>query len=416
MKKLLGAGLILLALGALVLSVFSGRTFTSQMEQLAQEAAEDPRVQLVSSESQAGWLTSRGQMTLAYTLDPRTELLVTTDWQARHRPGWVTFTGEALLATESEEGEHLDLLAELGLEPLFFRGRADWRQASYQLDLEALAVADDHYSIELSGGYLEGDYDYASGRQTGRFTATDLILGGGHFTQSALDFQSLELKWKQEGSYPWVAGDLDLTAESIQFTGPQGEVLLDQPRLSQVLALSEAGFNLQLDVTTGEVSSAGRALGRAGLRVSTENFDGPAMAQLMEFFGEEADWENLDEEAMQPGMEAMNQLLEGSPALVLEALEIKLLTPFEISQKAEGSVRFDGRNLPSSYLNRLSSGEISDDEFASRVRLELLFDRINPDLLLLVGIPPFLQDESADQQRLVWEAGELRLNGQRLPF
>ncbi|SFC19479.1 protein of unknown function [Marinospirillum celere] len=417
MKKLVGGVLVALVLGLLVLSVVSGRSFTSQLDKMAEQAAKDPRVEILASDIQSGWLSSSGEMTLVFTLDARVDLLITSEWQASHRPGWVTFKGlTGLQSQDKESGESLDLLAELGLDPLPFQGRADWNQASYRMDLDALAVADENFSIDFSGGQLEASYHYASSRQTGQLLAETLTLGGGQFTPSTLDFKDLLLQWEQEGSYPWISGNLNLALEEIYFTGPQGEVRFDRPQASQHLQLSEESFDLKLDMSTGEVSSAGRSLGSAAIGLSTQDFKGQPMAKLMEFFSEEADWENLDEEAMQPGIAAINELLEGSPAILLDHLQVKLITPFEINQKAEGSARFDGRNLPSSYLNRLTSGEISEEDFASRVRVELLFDKINPDLLLLVGIPPFLQDESADQQSLVWEAGEVRLNGKRLPF
>jgi hypothetical protein len=180
--------------------------------------------------------------------------------------------------------------------------------------------------------------------------------------------------------------------------------------------MTEESFDLNLSLDTGEATSSGRSLGSAALSVRTDRFDGQASADLLEFFGQEADWESLDEEAMQPGLMAMNRLLEGSQALLLENFQVSLVTPIEITQQAEGSISFDGRNLPSQYLSRVSDGEIAEDDVMSRMRVELLFDKINPELLRLVGIPPFLQDESAEQQSVVWEGGELRMNGKRLPF
>jgi|GEM_PF-1831261 len=416
MKKLLIAGLAVVLVALLILTTATGKTFNQQLDNIATELAADPRVQVVASDQDTGWFSSQGELTLAFALDARVDLLITSEWQARHRPGWVSYQGTTQMQSTEAGEEKLNLLAELGIDPLPFHGRAGWKKASYILDLQALTLADEDFSIEFSGGQLEADYEYATGHQTGRLQADLLKLGGGHFNPSSLSFEELLLNWNQQGVYPWMAGDMHFNVDNLHFKGPQGEVSFAQPHLSQNLQITEQEFDLSLDFNTGDVRSAGRDLGKAALSLRTDKFDGQATADLLEFFSQEADWESLSEEAMQPGLAAMNQLLEGSPSILLDHLQVSLVTPLEINQKAEGSLRFDGRNLPSEYLNRLSSGEIAEDDFMSRVRLELLFDKINSELLMLVGIPPFLQDESAEQQSLVWEGGELRLNGQRLPF
>lgn len=416
MKKLLMASLGVVLIALLALTLATGNTFTQQLDNITADLAKDPRVQVISSDKDSGWLSSRGETTLAYVLDARTNLLVTSQWQASHRPGWVSYQGSIQLSSVEEGQESLDLLDKLGVDPLPFHGRAGWKQASYILDLQALALADKDYSIEFSGGELKAGYEYATGHQTGRLEAASLKLGGGQFNPSQLTFEEVLLSWNQQGIYPWVSGDMHLNLNKLHFKGPQGEVTFDQPHLSQQLQITEQNFDLSLALDTGEVRSGDRKLGKAALALRTDSFDGQATADLLEFFSQEADWEGLSEEAMQPGLAAMNQLLQGSPALLLDHLQISLATPVELSQQAEGSIGFDGRNLPTEYLNRISSGEIAEDDLMSRVRVEFLFDKINPELLMLVGIPPFLQDESAAQQSLIWEAGELRLNGQRLPF
>ncbi|WP_404416824.1 DUF945 family protein [Marinospirillum sp.] len=415
MKKLwvIGLGVILVAVVTLTLA--TGKTFTGQLDKLSAELAEDPRIRVVSSDKDSGWLSSSGEMTLAFTLDDQADLLVTSQWQASHRPGWVDYQGTTRLHVEEGE-ERLDLLDELGVEPLPFQGRADWSHASYLLELPALTMADPDFSIDFSGGQLEAGYEYESGRQTGQLQAAFLQLGGGEQDPSRLNLEDVLLSWDQQGTYPWISGDMKLNLARLHFNGPQGEVAFAEPQISQQMQMSEESFDLSLSLDTGEATSNGRSLGSAALSVRTDRFDGQASADLLEFFGQEADWESLDEEAMQPGLMAMNRLLEGSPALLLENFQVSLVTPVEMTQKAEGSVSFDGRNLPSRYLNRLSDGEIAEDDLMSRMRVELLFDKINPELLRLVGIPPFLQDESAEQQSVVWEGGELRMNGKLLPF
>ena len=416
MKKLLIAGLAVILVALLMLTVATGNIFNQQLDKIAADLAQDPRVQVVASEQDAGWFNSQGELTLAFSLDARVDLLVTSQWQARHRPGWVSYQGSSQIQSDEAGGEKLNVLAELGIDPLPFHGRAGWKKASYILDLQALTLADDDLSIQFSGGQLEAGYEYATGHQTGRLQADLFKLGGGRFNPSSLSFEELLLNWNQQGVYPWVAGDMSFHVDRLHFKGPQGEVSFAQPYLSQNLEVTEQEFELSLDFNSGEVRSGGRDLGKAALSLQTDDFDGQATADLLEFFSQEADWESLSEEAMQPGLAAMNRLLEGSPGILLDHLEVSLVSPLEIKQKAEGSLRFDGQNLPTDYLNRLSSGEIAEDDLISRVRFELLFDKINPELLMLVGIPAFLQDESAEQQSLVWERGELRLNGQRLPF
>lgn len=416
MKKRLGVGLLLGVIVWVGASAYVGKTFINEMDAALEQAAEDPRVRLLTQEQEQGWLQSSGTLTWAYQLDLETELLITSHWQAAHRPAWVSFSGTTALLVNQDGEPQLDLLDHLDLQPIAFHGQAGLRKMTLQMPLQPLAVAEEHYHIEFSGGELQLDYAYASGKQVGKFTTDLLRLGGGQFDPSKLDLEGLQLNWSQQGVYPWVRGDLSLQLQRLFFSGAQGEVSFAQPWLKQTLNLDSEHFDLSLELTSGEVSSSGNELGQLDLAFSTDHFDGQAMADLVAFFGQEADWQALDEEAMQPALDSLNRLLEGSPALNLDQLDITLLTPFSISQKAQGSARFDGRHLPTDYLHRVARGEISEEDFAKRFRLELLFDQINPELLMLVGIPPFMLDSSAAKQSLVWEAGELRLNGERLPF
>lgn len=415
MKKWLISGVVLV-LGGVAAIQFTGRIFTQEVDQFLVNLAKDPRMEVVALEQHSGWLRSEGEVTLAIDMDARQELIITNRWDARHRPGWVSYQGETQLASQEEGQSPVDLLAAIGLEALPFTGRAGWRQANYQLQLQPLSLQEEGWSIEFSGGQLEADYVYSSGQQSGHLQADLIQLASGPFNPTQLTFDDLSLHWEQQGVYPWISGNLEAHLEKLSWQGPQGELQLIQPQGSQSLAFSEEAFALELGVDTGRVQTAGRDLGQLRLQVETQDFDGMAMADLLDFFGQQADWEALSEEAMQPGLKALNQLLKGSPGIQLKQLEVDLVAPIEVSQGAEGSLQFDGTNLPDDYLNRLSRGEIAEDDFIQRFKLELLVDQIDPDLLLLVGIPAFLQDESKAQQRITWQAGELRLNGQRLPF
>lgn len=416
MKKMLIAGLAVLVVASALLAQMTGSIFSQEVDKLSVQLEKDPRIQVLTQEQESGWFASQGKITVSFVLDSQHNLVVTNHWQARHRPGWVSYQGDTFLHSLDAEESSLDLLEGLGIESLPFSGRAGWRKASYQLELEAVSWMEKDLSVDFSGGQLDADYVYASGQQTGHLTADFLTLASGQFNPSKLRFDGLSLAWGQQGVYPWVSGEMHGSMEQLHFQGPQGELRFDQPSISQNLAMSEKAFDLRVDFDSGSVGSGDRSLGQLAFSLHTDRFNGQAMADLLTFFSEEADWEAVNEEAMQPALSAFNRLLEGSPGIVLEKLAVDLARPIEISQKAGGSLYFDGRNLPENYLNRVSSGELAEDDLMKRLSLELVFDQIDSELLMLIGIPAFLQDESKAQQQLTWEGGELRLNGQRLPF
>lgn len=416
MKKTLITGLLVVAVTLVGATIMTGRIFQGQVNNLTAEALKDPRLEVLDASVNEGMFSSSGNLAIAMQLEDGLRLIVESPWQASHLPLWVNFTGQTLVTLETpEEDEVINLLDELGMEPLEYQGRADWKKATYQMAAQTLMFNDGYASIEIPSMTLLGDYHY-SGRQTGSLLAKQVTLIEKSYATTQLKLKDLALSWDQQASYPWVEGDAELKAEQVDFSSVQGKIQLIKPSLKQQLVYNQETFDYRLALDLGQVKNDTEGLGAGKLALKTESFNGQAVADLIAALAANPDLDQAKEQDLQAMMSAFDQLLSGSPALVLEEFHVNLESPFQLEQKATGKLSFDGNNLPLNYLLQLEEGRLTTDDPISRARLELNFSKLEPGLLMLVGIPLDLLDPDAEQQQLLFEANELKLNGQRIPF
>ncbi|WP_114417708.1 DUF945 family protein [Marinospirillum perlucidum] len=413
MKKWLLSGSLLLVILLVIMTVATGRVFEQQLEKAVAQVASSPGYTLVSQDIRGGLLGSEADLELAFQLDARTQVLISTLLVSSYRPGWTTFQGGMDMQVIWDDQEPLDFLESVGLEELPFSGQADWSKASYRLEVDELKSEDSDLTLHMQEAELAGSYHY-NGEQDGQLQMERLAFTSPRADD--LEILDLEAVWQNTGGYPWGEGEMQVHATEITYQSPLGRVQLQQPQLDYAIQLTEEALDLSMQLDTGEITSSGRPLGQVDITFHTENLNGEAALELAEHFNQDIDWNQADAAAMQPARDAASRLLSGSPKLVLDQLAVELQAPFPIQQMAEGELKFDGRNLPTDYLARLSAGELPPEDFASRVSLQLLMDEVDPNLMRLVGLPTSLLDEEADQQMLSWEKGQLRLNDQPLPF
>lgn len=412
MKKFLWILLLVLVVAGVAASITTGRMFHTELQKVTTESVRDPRIELVLNEVEEGLFSSSGQQTLAMNLDAETRLLIETSWQASHLPGWLNFNGDVNLKAESlQDGETIDLLQELGITPLTYVGKADWNKATYRLVLEPFNLQEAGVLLESSGLVHEGVYHY-TGQQVGQLRMDSLSTRGQGYNTSNLDLTGLLMTFDQQVDYPWSKGQVELTVESLDFSGSQGNVLVSKPLWQMQLDFTQQAFDLLMKLDLGEVTSDGDPLATGRLTLRTQQLNGQAMADLLEQMDGQVGFEHLSESQNELLLATTDRLLAGSPQLLLEQLEISLKAPMELDQKVRGSLSFDGTNLPTDYLLQLSSAQLETEDFFSRVRLELVFDQINPILLLMMGVPTHMVDDPSQEQHLLLENGELRLNGQ----
>lgn len=412
MKKFLWILLLVLVVAGVAASITTGRMFHTELQKVTTESVRDPRIELVLNEVEEGLFSSSGQQTLAMNLDAETRLLIEASWQASHLPGWLNFNGDVNLKAESlQDGETIDLLQELGITPLTYVGKADWNKATYRLVLEPFNLQEAGVLLESSGLVHEGVYHY-TGQQVGQLRMDSLSTRGQGYNTSNLDLTGLLMTFDQQVDYPWSKGQVELTVESLDFSGSQGNVLVSKPLWQMQLDFTQQAFDLLMKLDLGEVTSDGDPLATGRLTLRTQQLNGQAMADLLEQMDGQVGFEHLSESQNELLLATTDRLLAGSPQLLLEQLEISLKAPMELDQKVRGSLSFDGTNLPTDYLLQLSSAQLETEDFFSRVRLELVFDQINPILLLMMGIPTHMVDDPSQEQHLLLENGELRLNGQ----
>ncbi|GLR63355.1 DUF945 family protein [Marinospirillum insulare] len=413
MKKLLIIGLIVL-LAAAGASVMTGRVFEEQLANFEAEMNKDPRLDAVSHSVDTGLFSSSGSMTVSMYLEDNQQLIIESPWQASYLPGWVNYQGETLV-TLAAEGEVINLLEELDLGELKYQGKAGWKKATFSMAVQPFLFEDKYAKLDLSGLDLAATYHY-SGQQEGKLIAKNLILVEKNQQVTELAFKDLALTWDQQGSYPFVQGDAELKADEINFSSPQGVVNLAKSTWSQQLVFNEQNFDYSMSLDLGEIQSQGENLGTGKLSLKTANFNGQAMADLLELLATNPNYDQGEEATNQAVMAALDQLLGGSPAIELEELSLNIQMPFVLEQDAWGELSFDGTNLPVNYVQQLEIGRIDSDDALGRTRLELNFSKIEPGLLMLIGIPPSMLNSEADEQKLVFEAGVLELNGNPLPF
>jgi len=414
MKKLLIIGLIILlvAVGA---SVMTGRVFQKQLVNLEAEISKDPRFEAVSNNINTGLFSSSGSVTVAMYLADNQQLIIENPWQASHFPGWVNYQGQTLLTLEVDGQEAINLLEELNLSSLEYQGKADWKKATFSMFVEPFLFEDEYAKVEMSGIDLAGTYHY-SGRQVGKLMTKNLALLEKGYETASLKFEELALSWDQVSNYPFVQGGAELMAGHIYFSSPQGKVELGNPSWSQELDFNEQNFDYLMSLDLGDIKSQGENIGTAKFSLKTANFNGQAVADLLALMAGNSAYEQMDAATTQAIVAAVDKLLGGSPALILNDFKLNVHTPFTFEQEATGRLSFDGSNLPINYLQQLDEGRLNSDDALSRTRLELNFNKIDPGLLMLVGIPPSMLNTASDEQKLVFEAGKLKLNGQPLPF
>lgn len=416
MKKFLWGLLVVLLVAGVAASITTGRMFHAELQKVTTESVRDPRIELVLNEVSEGLFSSSGQQTLAMELDTETRLLIEARWQASHLPGWLNFSGDVALKAESLlDGESVDLLQELGIAPLTYTGKAGWNKASYTLVMEPFNLEEAGILLESSGLVHEGVYHY-TGQQVGQLRMDRLTTRGQGYNTSDMELSGLLMTFDQTVDYPWSQGQVELTFDALDFNGSQGNVLITGPVWEMQLDFTLQAFDLLMKLDIGEVTSDGQPLANGSLVLKTRQLDGQAMADLLEQMGGHTDFEQLSEAQNQALLAATDRLLAGSPQLLLEQLNVSVKAPMELDQKVHGSLGFDGTNLPSDYLLQLSSAQLDAADFFNRVRLELTFDQINPVLLLMMGIPPSMIEDPAQEQHLLLENGELKLNGQLLPL
>ena len=414
MKKLLIIGLVL-ALVALGASVMTGRIFHERLVDIEAKINKDPRLEAVNTTENKGLLSSSGTLTVAMYLEDKQRLIIESPWQASHFPGWVNYAGKTQLLLEMDEKEIFDLLDELGMEALAYQGKAGWKEASFQMLVQPFVFEDAYSKIEVASIDLTGSYNY-SDLQTGNLIAKQVRFLEKSRARTQLELDNLALSWNQRGHYPWVEGDAKLTLERAYFLSSQGEIELINPSLTQQLAFNKQSFDYLIDLNLGKVKSQGENLGTGKLTLKTLDFNGQAMASLIEASASRTaieQTENKDEQAINS---ALDQLLGGSPTLVLQALNFDLQLPFKFEQQATGRLSFDGTNLPLNYLQQLEEGRLASEDATNRIRLELNLSKLEPALLLMAGIPTSFLDLDSEEQKLVFEAGELKLNGHLIPF
>lgn len=416
MKKYFWIFLLVLVVAGVAASITTGKMFYTELQKVTAESVRDPRIELVLNQVDEGLFSSSGQQTLAMNLDAETRLLIETRWQAKHLPGWLNFSGDVHLKAESlQDGETIDLLQELGIAPMTYTGKADWNKATYRLVLEPFDLQEAGILLESSGLVHDGVYHY-TGQQVGQLRMDHLQARGQGYNTSHLNLTGLLMTFDQQVDYPWSKGQVKLTFESLDFTGSQGNLLITQPVWELQLDFTRQAFNLLTQLNLGDVTSEGEPLATGQLTLRTQQLDGQAMADLLEQMANHTDFDQLTETQNQQLLATTDRLLAGSPKLLLEQLNISLKAPMELDQKVQGSLSFDGTNLPTDYLLQLSSAQLDTADFFNRVRLELIFDQINPVLLMMIGLPPYMVEDPSQEQHLLLENGELKLNGQLIPL
>lgn len=415
MKKLLLGGLVVAVAAATGASIMSGRIFQEQVLKLEAEVGKDPRINIVENTINKGLFTSSGSLNISMHLEDGQRLIFESPWQASHLPGWVSYSGETQITLELEGEKVIDLLEEYSMQPLRYQGTAGWNKATTQMLIEPFWYEDALTQIELSGVDLTGEY-YYSGRQTGQLVIKQGSVVKNSYSESRLELEELVFTWDQKGEYPWVQGSAQIKADRIYVSSAQGEAEFSQPSFSQNLVFNPQAFDFLMTLDLGKVSNQDEEVGTSKFTLKTEQFNGQAIADLVELLTVNSRFEDASEEDLQSLKQAFGRLLDGSPALVLQEFNLELKSPIKFNQQAKGRLGFDGSNLPLNYLDQLEEGSLDQEDPINRIKLELSLNKLDPGLLMMLGLPASLLNQDEDEQVLVFEAGELKLNGHLLPF
>ena len=415
MKKIVILGLVVLgtAVGA---TVIAGREFQAQLVQLETEMDQDPRIEVVNNTLNKGLFSSSGSMIFAMHLEDDQRLIIESPWQASHFPGWVDYTGQLLLSLDLGLQETVNLLDRVGILAPEYQGTAGWKKTTFQMHLEPFVFNEGLASLEVSGASVTGSYSY-SGEQQGQLVINKLAFSEQNYAATTFDLNDLTVSWNQVSNYPWLQGTAEVSAGRIYVANQQQNIELIQPRLSQELVLNQQAFDYLASLDLGEIKSQGSPMGSAKLRLKTEGLNGQAVADLMDVVATNTHLEEAEAKGDLDRVQgALNSLLAGSPAVVLQEFNLTLKSPIVLEQQTTGKLSFDGRNLPISYLQQIEKGRLDSNDLINRTRLELNFSRLDQGLLMMLGIPASVLNPDQAEQKLVFEAGELRLNGNHLPF
>lgn len=415
MKKIVILGLVVLgtAVGA---TVIAGREFQAQLVQLETEMDQDPRIEVVNNTLNKGLFSSSGSMTFAMHLEDDQRLIIESPWQASHFPGWVDYTGQLLLSLDLGLQETVNLLDRVGILAPEYQGTAGWKKTTFQMHLEPFVFNEGLASLEVSGASVTGSYSY-SGEQQGQLVINKLAFSEQNYAATTFDLNDLTVSWNQVSNHPWLQGTAEVSAGRIYVANQQQNIELIQPRLSQELVLNQQAFDYLASLDLGEIKSQGSPMGSAKLRLKTEGLNGQAVADLMDVVATNTHLEEAEAKGDLDRVQgALNSLLAGSPAVVLQEFNLTLKSPIVLEQQTTGKLSFDGRNLPISYLQQIEKGRLDSNDLINRTRLELNFSRLDQGLLMMLGIPASVLNPDQAEQKLVFEAGELRLNGNHLPF
>ena len=415
MKKIVILGLVVLgtAVGA---TVIAGREFQAQLVQLETEMDQDPRIEVVNNTLNKGLFSSSGSMTFAMHLEDDQRLIIESPWQASHFPGWVDYTGQLLLSLDLGLQETVNLLDRVGILAPEYQGTAGWKKTTFQMHLEPFVFNEGLASLEVSGASVTGSYSY-SGEQQGQLVINKLAFSEQNYAATTFDLNDLTVSWNQVSNHPWLQGTAEVSAGRIYVANQQQNIELIQPRLSQELVLNQQAFDYLASLDLGEIKSQGSPMGSAKLRLKTEGLNGQAVADLMDVVATNTHLEEAEAKGDLDRVQgALNSLLAGSPAVVLQEFNLTLKSPIVLEQQTTGKLSFDGRNLPISYLQQIEKGRLDSNDLIKRTRLELNFSRLDQGLLMMLVIPSSVLNPDQAEQKLVFEAGELRLNGNHLPF
>ena len=415
MKKIVILGLVVLgtAVGA---TVIAGREFQAQLVQLETEMDQDPRIEVVNNTLNKGLFSSSGSMIFAMHLEDDQRLIIESPWQASHFPGWVDYTGQLLLSLDLGLQETVNLLDRVGILAPEYQGTAGWKKTTFQMHLEPFVFNEGLASLEVSGASVTGSYSY-SGEQQGQLVINKLAFSEQNYAATTFDLNDLTVSWNQVSNHPWLQGTAEVSAGRIYVANQQQNIELIQPRLSQELVLNQQAFDYLASLDLGEIKSQGSPMGSAKLRLKTEGLNGQAVADLMDVVATNTHLEEAEAKGDLDRVQgALNSLLAGSPAVVLQEFNLTLKSPIVLEQQTTGKLSFDGRNLPISYLQQIEKGRLDSNDLINRTRLELNFSRLDQGLLMMLGIPASVLNPDQAEQKLVFEAGELRLNGNHLPF
>lgn len=410
MKKWMAVLVLVLLLGA-GLTLASGRALDKNLPVIMAEWADAPGVTLTSSNQQRGLLTSSGREVFSTPLLPGVEWQTVIDWTAGHRPGWISFSGDVRLLLVSDS-KTVDLADLLDTDPLAFSGTAGPNKLSYRLTMAPLSVAEEQLQLDVRGVLATGDYHYASRQNTGELSMERLSMD---MASELVELHGMQMSWDQTGSATDFVGRSDLSLERIDVVSAEGSVNLHQASLNQLITLNDQTFDWSLALDSGSVRQYGEELGSGKLRVHTQQFDGQAMQALFQLAAQSVELQQKDMTRNVELRNALQRLLAGNPGVVVDELDIQVNQPVALRQQLRGSLDFDATHLADDFVQRLLNGQVTEDEWLNRLRMEWFFSGVDSNLLMLMGLPPALLSDQSEHS-VTLRQGELRFNGILLPF